>query len=167
MCTTCTQYPQNISFSTQITLLLSNCTIAIHNFKSDPLQLKWPSIYSKMHKCTQPTPITPQMHQICIQIIRTLISTLLTSKCAFAHLPCSNLQTSKLSSTSRCSKRAPMHLQCEAPQWLFQTLKPLKIHSLTNKIHDSNSRSCVNGPITYWSIIKLEIKVHKQIHIDG
>ena len=29
----------------------------------------------------------------------------------------------------------------------------------------SNSRTCMNGPITYWSTIELEITLHKQLHI--
>ena len=44
-------------------------------------------------------------------------------------LPIPNLQ---ILNNNWCSKRAPMHLQHEAPQKLLQTLQTSKIRSWTN-----------------------------------
>ena len=58
------------------------CTFALTNrksLKSSSYQLKWPSIYSKMHKYTWPTQTTTQMHLLFIQALQTLKGTLTTS----------------------------------------------------------------------------------------
>ena len=49
-------------------------------------------------------------------------------QCALLHLQCSHLQISSLQSQTD----APIMHQYEAPQKLLETLKSLKIHSLTN-----------------------------------
>ena len=83
--------------------------------------------------------------------------------CTPPMLQCRNLQAYKHQSMPQTCINAP--LTWSTPKAPPNT-KPLKIHSLTNKQSNSNSRSCMSGPITYWSIIELEIRLHKQIHIQ-
>ena len=145
----CTQTTSNKVFLLSYDLNTLMCIVALNNMKLDPFQFKWfqnsqlwtfelkqPQImssysqmctftlkslksYSLQH--TQPTQTTTQMHQICIQALQTGRSTLV------------HLQCSKPPSINWRPNRAPMHLQHEAPQKFLQALKPLKIHSLTNK----------------------------------
>lgn len=90
----------------------------LHSTTSNQILLNWNEMWytQKIHKCTQPTQITIEMYQTCMQVIQTLKSTHTTSLYALVHLKCSNLQTSKPSNTNQCPKCASMHLQHEAPK---------------------------------------------------
>ena len=69
--------------------------ISLNNPKSNPFELKGPSIHSNMYKCIQPTQMNTQLHRTCIQASKTLKSTLTTFKYALVYLQRSYLQTSK------------------------------------------------------------------------
>ena len=49
-----------------------------------------------IHKCIQPTQINTPLHRICIKILQTLESILITSTCALVYLQCSEFPISEL-----------------------------------------------------------------------
>ena len=86
-------------------------------------------------------------------------------QCAFIHLQGFNLQTFKFPSINQCPKHTPMHLQHKAPKSFSEHENLSRFTPLSTSNQFSNSRTCVNAPITYWNTIELEIRWHKHIHI--
>lgn len=108
------------------------CIVALNQLKSTHLQLKWPSIFSNVHNCTQPT----QIRSSSIQM------TLIPSKYAQLDSKTSNIiifnsndleyteiwttTLNELKSTLSCSKYAFKHYK----QW-NQHLQPSNVHLYT------------------------------------
>ena len=114
--------PNKVIFDSNIFNTLKCASFAV---ESIPFQLKWPSIHSKIH--------------ICIQKFKSLFKYIKYAFKKKKHLdqyvqpPMVQFPTLWAFKHQCMPNHAPMHLQHEAPQRLLQTLKPLKIHSLTNK----------------------------------
>ena len=70
-----------------------------------------------------------------------------------------NLKHQKMLQT--CTNASPSQSILKAHPNTWNTQHPLHINWVSN----SNSRTSMSGPITYWSTIELEIKLHKQTHI--